>query len=49
MDINMPKINGIRATQHIKTMFPETVIIGLSVQTEREVIQKMHAAASPHI
>jgi len=44
MDINMPKMNGIQATQHIKQMFPETAIIGLSVQTGREIIEKMQAA-----
>jgi DNA-binding NarL/FixJ family response regulator len=44
MDINMPKMNGIQATQQIKKMFPETAIIGLSVQTERGIIEKMQAA-----
>ncbi|MEP6959367.1 MAG: response regulator [Nitrospirota bacterium] len=44
MDINMPKMNGIKAAQQIREMFPETAIIGLSVQTEREGIEKMKAA-----
>jgi DNA-binding NarL/FixJ family response regulator len=44
MDINMPVLNGIEATKRIKADFPYTAIIGLSVQQEREVIQKMRAA-----
>ena len=31
MDINMPKMNGIEATMEIKTKWPETTIIGISV------------------
>jgi len=31
MDINMPKKNGIEATTEIKARWPETVVIGLSV------------------
>ena len=31
MDINMPKMNGIEATMQIKTKWPETIIIGISV------------------
>ena len=44
MDINMPKMNGIQATQEIKKLFPETAVIGHSVQTEPAVIRHMHAA-----
>ena len=36
MDINMPKKNGIEATARIKARFPETVVIGLSVQAGEE-------------
>jgi DNA-binding NarL/FixJ family response regulator len=36
MDLNMPKKNGIEATAHIKARWPETVIIGLSVQAGEE-------------
>jgi PAS domain S-box-containing protein len=31
MDINMPRMNGIEATTHIKTRWPETTIIGISI------------------
>jgi PAS domain S-box-containing protein len=31
MDINMPKMNGIEATMQIKTKWPATAIIGISV------------------
>ena len=33
MDINMPKMNGIEATARIKTQWPETIVIGISVNT----------------
>jgi CheY-like chemotaxis protein len=36
MDLNMPKKNGIEATACIKARFPETVVIGLSVQAGEE-------------
>ena len=33
MDINMPKMNGIEATARIKAYWPETIVIGISVNT----------------
>jgi signal transduction histidine kinase len=36
MDLNMPKKNGIDATARIKARFPETIVIGLSVQAGEE-------------
>ena len=36
MDLNMPKKNGIEATAKIKARWPETVVIGLSVQAGEE-------------
>ncbi len=33
MDINMPKMNGIEATMRIKTQWPETIVVGISVNT----------------
>ena len=32
MDINMPKMNGIEATAHIKVRYSEIIVIGMSVQ-----------------
>lgn len=31
MDINMPRMNGIAATAQIRSVYPDTIIIGLSV------------------
>jgi PAS domain S-box-containing protein len=36
MDINMPKMNGVEATAMIKARYPDTIVIGLSVQTGEE-------------
>jgi len=44
MDINMPKMNGIEATKHIKEEFPETVVIALSIHEGTEVSQAMKNA-----
>lgn len=47
MDINMPKMNGIEATAHIKARHPEIAIIGLSVQAggdNEEAMRKAGAA-----
>jgi CheY-like chemotaxis protein len=42
MDINMPKMNGIKATSQITSRFPGSIVIGLSVQTggENEVAMR---------
>lgn len=44
MDINMPKMNGIEATQRIKAEFPDMSVIALSVQNGMDVVQKMQVA-----
>jgi CheY-like chemotaxis protein len=47
MDINMPKMNGIEATLQIKTKWPETVIIGISVNVgddNNDAMQRAGAA-----
>jgi len=36
MDINMPRMNGVEATSMIKTRYPDTIVIGLSVQAGEE-------------
>jgi PleD family two-component response regulator len=36
MDINMPKMNGIEATERIKLHYPETIVIGISVNAAKE-------------
>ena len=41
MDVNMPVINGIEATQILCQRNPRSKIIGLSVQTESEMAQTM--------
>jgi DNA-binding NarL/FixJ family response regulator len=46
MDINMPTMNGIEATKRIKAMFPDTSVIGLSVQNSMDIVQKMQAAGA---
>ena len=33
MDINMPKMNGVEATAHIKTRWPETIVVGIPVNS----------------
>ncbi|HNI68244.1 MAG TPA: response regulator transcription factor, partial [Nitrospira sp.] len=46
MDINMPKMNGIEATAHIKARYPGTIVIGLSVNAgavNREAMLKAGA------
>jgi DNA-binding NarL/FixJ family response regulator len=31
MDLNMPRMNGIEATEHIMRRYPDTIVIGISV------------------
>ena len=35
MDINMPKMNGITATAHIKARHPSMIVVGISVNAGR--------------
>ena len=48
MDINMPKMNGIEATAHIKARHPEVIVIGLSVNVggENEMAMRNAGAAT---
>ncbi|MDN5941792.1 MAG: response regulator, partial [Nitrospira sp.] len=46
MDINMPKMNGIDATAHIKARHPEVIVIGLSVNARGENERAMQQAGA---
>jgi len=46
MDINMPKMNGIEATAHLKTRYPDLTIIGLSVNAGEENQKAMKKAGA---
>jgi DNA-binding NarL/FixJ family response regulator len=46
MDINMPRMNGIEATAHIKSEYPHTIIIGLSVNANTENQARMTRAGA---
>lgn len=46
MDINMPEMNGIDATKHIKAVHPDTIVIGLSVNTSAQVVEAMKTAGA---
>lgn len=46
MDVNMPRMNGIDATRHIKRLLPNTTIIGLSVHDEESIIRSMKLAGA---
>ncbi len=41
MDINLPGLNGIEATRRIKRAWPDTVIIGLSVQSSPQTVEAL--------
>lgn len=49
MDINMPKMNGIEATGRIKHRYPETAVIGLSVNMREADRQAMRQAGAVHL
>ena len=46
MDINMPRMNGIEATAQIKNDYPDTIIIGLSVNATTENQETMKRAGA---
>jgi len=46
MDINMPKLDGIAATRHIKAQYKEITVIGLSVHADRYYQDAMRDAGA---
>ena len=46
MDINMPRLNGIKATSLIKQVYPHVVIVGLSVYANDDTRRAMTAAGA---
>ena len=44
MDINMPRLDGIKATMLIKRVYPHVVVVGLSVYANDDTRQAMTAA-----
>lgn len=44
MDITLPQMSGIQATQEIKTEFPHVAIVGLSIHESQEMVQAMTEA-----
>ncbi len=46
MDINMPRMNGIEATGRIKAKYPDTCIIGLSVNADADNQERMKAVGA---
>lgn len=49
MDINMPKLNGIKATARLKARYPDLIIIGLSVNAEEENQKAMKRAGASRL
>ena len=50
MDINMPVMGGIEATEEITKRFPDVRVLALSMYNEKSFIQKMlHAGATGYV
>jgi len=46
MDVGMPDLNGIEATQQIVSMLPRAKVIGLSMHSDKRYIQRMFQAGA---
>lgn len=46
MDVNMPRMDGIEATAQITSGYPDTIIIGLSLNTSAETHETMKRAGA---
>ena len=46
MDITMPNLNGVDATRHIISEFPETKVIALSIHSNRRFVTDMLGAGA---
>jgi DNA-binding NarL/FixJ family response regulator len=46
MDINMPMMNGVESTARIRRRYPDTIVIGLSVNTGLENGEPMTRAGA---
>lgn len=46
MDVNMPRKDGIEATQEIKSIMPEICVVGLSLHDDKEVVDSMRNAGA---
>jgi DNA-binding NarL/FixJ family response regulator len=46
MDINMPRLDGIKATTLIKRVYPHIVVVGLSVYANDDTRKAMTAAGA---
>src|SRR5262245_65800186 len=49
MDINMPKMDGITATRHLKRQYPEMAVVGLSFNAEGYHLTAMREAGASDV